>query len=154
MTSTILTAAGAVLCAAVLLGIGVALGRWSKRDDIDELEDRLGHAEYAIAQHIAHEDKTEAEMKKVREDLVRERGVSNHAHGELNGRRIGVRPIWTQLNNPEPLPIDERALAWEGSQPGETGQWRIPDEVREAVDLHIIDAELVDPFAWMDGVTA
>lgn len=114
---------GGVGAAAALLGIGIGLGRYSLRDDIDALEDRLDLCDEAIADEIGKGDDRERYIRKLEQDLVREHAVSDHLRDELGQRRIGDRPLWAQLRVPEPLPIDTGSLAWGGSLAGHTGAW-------------------------------
>lgn len=125
---------GVVGASAVLLGIGAALGRWSRRDDIDELENRLDHAERSIRYHIDYEDNVDAAYREVSDILEREQVTMAELRAELGRRQIGARPVWAQCDLPEPLPIDASSLRWAGSAAGHTGQWSIVAPF-EIVDL-------------------
>lgn len=121
-----------VIATAMVLAIGIGLGRYSQRDDIEDLEDRLDAHDEEIAKHIGYEDKIAKTLTEARKDLARERAEVERLRTELAGRQIGARPLWTQLGQPEPLPIDPRSLRYE------TGTWpTIPRTVSKALELHI-----------------
>lgn len=137
--TTLWTTVLAIGSATILVGVGAAIGRWSRRDEIDELEARLAGHEAEIAKHIGYEDDCERaidDMRKryrqIEEDLTRERAVSDHLRRELGRRRIGATPLWAQTVAVEPAPIDKAWLRYE------TGTWpTIPAGVSRALELHI-----------------
>jgi hypothetical protein len=131
----ILLTASVVLAAAIVLGIGIGLGRYSRRDEIDALDYRIGQHEDTIGARIADVATAERTLARVTEDLARERSVTTELRAQLGERRIGATPIWAQLRVTEPPPIPKEWLKWEGSEAGHTGQWRIPDNIAGHVEL-------------------
>jgi len=137
MTRDILLTAGVVLAAAILILIGIALGRWSRRDEIDTLDYRIDQQATTIGERIADVAAGEKAHAEIAADLARERDVTAHLRGLLAERKIGANPIWSQLHAVQPPPIPDEWLRWEGSKAGQTGAWRtVPGEaVGRAVEL-------------------
>jgi hypothetical protein len=140
MIRDILLTAGVVLAAAIVLGIGIGLGRYSRRDEIDALDYRIRQHENTIGARVAELAATEQTLAEVRGDLARELAVAAYLRAQLSERRIGAKPIWAQLRAVQPPPIPDEWLRWTGSAAGQTGAWRkvpqpIPDDIAGHVEL-------------------